>query len=134
MRRAFFVVSSVVLLSGCATTYRQYSAPAPASANVMDCVLGQTALLGYTPIAGGKYEGYLRVQGRAEPTLLERIDLGSSAQTNQLTITPAAGQLHIRLEGMTRDGKPVEPSEKGEADVRTILARCAQPEPQGARQ
>lgn len=124
MRRAFFASSVVVVLSGCAATYRQYSAPAPA--NAMDCVLGQTALLGYTPLAGGRYEGYLRVQGRAEPTIVERINVGASAATNQLTITPAAGQLHIRLEGLTGDGKATEPSAKGEADAKAILARCAQ--------
>ena len=94
MRRVVFAVIAVTLLSGCAaTTHRQYSAPAPASA--IDYVLGQAALLGYTPVAGGRYEGYLRVQGQAEPSLGERINLGASAESNQLVITPAAGQLHI---------------------------------------
>jgi hypothetical protein len=91
----------------------------------MDCVLGQTALLGYTPLGGGRSEGYLRVEGRAEPAIVERINVGASAATNRLTITPAAGQLHIRLEGLTREGKATEPSAKGEADAKTILARCA---------
>lgn len=131
MRRTLLAVSAVIGLSGCAaTTHRQYRAPAPE--NAMECVLGQTALLGYTPVAGGRYEGYLRVQGRAEPTLVERINLGASAESNQLVITPAAGQLHIRLEGLTRQGKAIEPSAKGEADARTILDRCGQQAPQRA--
>jgi hypothetical protein len=124
MRKTLFPFIAVAVLAGCAATHRQYSAPAPA--NAMDCVLGQTALLGYTPLAGGRYEGYLRVQGRAEPTIVERINIGASADSNQMTITPAAGQLHIRVEGMTRDGKATEPSAKGQADAQTILTRCAQ--------
>ena len=128
MRRTLLVVGGAVVLSGCASTHRQYSAPAPE--NAMECVLGQTALLGYTPVAGGRYEGYLRVQGRAEPTLVERVNIGSSAESNQLVITPAAGQLHIRLEGLTRQGKPTQPSAKGEADATTIMARCGQQQSQ----
>ena len=131
MRKTLLVLGAVAALTGCAaTTHRQYSAPARADA--MDCVLGQAALLGYTPVAGGRYEGYLRVQGQAEPSLVERINLGASAESNQLVITPAAGQLHIRLEGLTRQGKAIEPSAKGEADARTILDRWGQQAPQRA--
>ncbi len=125
MRKMLVVLTILVAAGACTPGYRQYSAPAPE--NALDCALGQTSQMGYFPMAGGKADGYIKVQGPASPTMGERAALGDAPETNHLTITNAAGQLRIRVDGITGKNAATKPSAKGDADAKAILSACGIP-------
>ncbi|HET7322399.1 MAG TPA: hypothetical protein VFI96_07905, partial [Longimicrobiaceae bacterium] len=58
----------ILLAAGCAGP-PEYSAPAPA--NALDCAVREAEHLGYTRMAGGEKEGFVRVEIRMPPAPAE---------------------------------------------------------------
>jgi hypothetical protein len=126
------------LLVSCAgNPARSYVAPAPE--NALSCALRTTAGLGYTPIAGGVSDGYIKVARKvaftgadaAQEVGMRVATLGlkgaNRTEYDHLTITGAGAALRITAVGINGKNKPTRPSQVTDGHVQAIISGCGLP-------
>jgi hypothetical protein len=125
------------MLAACASSPKTFSRPAPTPATALACALRAATDSGFTPVRGGIADGYIVVD---RPRGWSKGDVASEAATryltlgikgsgrtvgDELTITGAAGSLRVTAAGIDKGGKPVGPSDRGEASAHYVLDACA---------
>jgi hypothetical protein len=128
----FVAVAAAVAFSACAgNPARMYSAPAPA--NALACALRTTAGLGYTPIAGGVNDGYIRLARKSDSNLGGAVAAAmipgrrNPAAFDHITVTGAGETLRISAVGVDSKEKPTNPSSESDGHVQAIIAGCGTP-------
>jgi hypothetical protein len=125
MRKSLILAAALPLLAACGgSIVRSYAAPAPADA--LDCSLRTMAGLGYTPIAGGKNDGYIRF-ARAYQTGMIR----KSTRYDHITVTSAGSQLRITVAGVDEDNKAIKGTEEALGHAQAIISGCGTPQVTG---
>ena len=119
------VLASLVvlpLLAACGgSTVRSYAAPATADA--LDCSLRTMAGLGYTPIAGGKADGYIRFARSYETGMIRK-----TTMYDHITVTSAGDQLRITAVGMNQDNKQIKATSEALGHAQAIISGCSNPQ------
>lgn len=131
-RTALSVAAACLAVAACAgNPARSYSAPAPA--NALSCALRTTAGLGYTPIAGGVNDGYIKLERKSDRNLGGAVAAAmvpgrrKPAAMDHITVTGAGETLRINAVGMTSDNKPTNPSTESDGHVQAIISSCGNP-------
>lgn len=133
MRLALLLPALAALAStACAgNPVRSYTAPAPA--NALDCALRITAGLGYTPVAGGVNDGFIRLARTTDRNIGGAIasvmvpGRSNPAKEDHITVTNAGTALRITLVGLDSDTKQTKPSDQADGHVQAIISGCANP-------
>lgn len=117
MNRTLMVtVAGVLFLSGCGAPQ---IASTPAPPNALDCAFSSAVARGYGPTAGGKSDGYYRI---------ERLNAGggilAGRKSDNMTITFAAGVLRIESNGFDGKGMQMGPSDNVKREAQEILTLC----------
>lgn len=118
-------------LAACAgNPARSYAAPAPAGA--LDCSLRTMAGVGYTPVAGGVRDGYIKFDkrdgagfGRSMATAIPGV--GAPRVGDFVTVTEAGTQLRINVVGYKADGSATKPGDEAMGHAQAIISGCANP-------
>jgi hypothetical protein len=121
-RTALSVLMVVPMFAACGgSMVRSYAAPAPADA--LDCSLRTMAGLGYTPIAGGKADGYIRFARSYERGMISKRTL-----YDHITVTSAGNQLRITAVGVDDKNKQIKATEEGLGHAQAIISGCSNPQ------
>jgi len=123
MRKTLLVSAAVLPLFAAAcggNPVRSYSSPAPQGA--LECSLRTMAGLGYTPIAGGVSDGYIRF-GRTTKRGL----LGRDTHTDAVTVTNAMNQLRITVVGFKENNEQTKATDEANAHAQAIISGCSNP-------